>query len=106
MNPPEAPEPPIPVLHADHGDLKCCGIIMAVERVDGQADLGCSECGVVVITVPGNIAERTLIEMAMAGGVCTEVCTHCGRLNIFPGFKRIKAFVCEYCGRPTHNPGW
>ena len=67
---------------------------MAVERHDGQADLTCNECGVVVKTVPGNIAEQTLIEMAMAGGVCTEACRYCGRLNVFPGFS-----TCKYCLR-------
>ena len=74
---------------------------MPVERHDGQAALTCNECGVAVRTVPGNIAERTLIEMAMAGGVCTETCRYCGRLNVFPGFTTMKAFNCHYCGRPT-----
>ena len=72
----EIREYPILVPHSDYGDPECCGIIMAVEREDGQADLTCNDCGVVIRTVPGAVAESTLIEMALTAGFSAETCPH------------------------------
>ena len=76
--PPEAPERPILVPHADHGDPLCCGIIVAVERHDGQAALTCcqrqwkngSSANLMVITVPVGALER---ETAVIGFGAVEV---------------------------------
>ena len=72
---------------------------MAAERAHGQADLTCNKCGLVVQTVPGEVAEQTLIEMSMATGFCAEKCLRCGELNTFPGFDSMLAFICRYCGQ-------
>ena len=101
-------EPPILVPHADYGDPECCGIIMparAGQYVDlkgfpGTADveLTCNECGAVIGIVPVAEAEATLLRMAMDGGLCTQVCPHCGETNVLLGFTSVEAFTCRYCG--------
>jgi hypothetical protein len=61
------------------------------------SDLTCNDCGVVVLSVPGNEAESTLIQMSLALGSCSETCPHCGSMNIFTGFHTMEAYTCRYC---------
>ena len=70
---------------------------MAVEHGE-MADLECNECGIVTKSVPGHVAESTLIEMSMALTFGTETCPECGELNTFPGFDSMLAFTCRHCG--------
>ncbi len=92
-----ASEYPILVCHSDHGDPECCGIVVPVARGE-LADLKCNECGAVIATVSAGSAESSLLQMAVSGGVCSEVCPHCGDLNVFPGFSEMVAYVCRHCG--------
>ena len=74
----------------------CEGCIMVHER-DGQADLKCNACDVIVRTVPIDQAAATLFELASTE-ICTERCPHCGALNVVPGFSAMEAFICSECG--------
>jgi transcription initiation factor TFIIIB Brf1 subunit/transcription initiation factor TFIIB len=85
----------------DYGDFECCGIIMPVKRGE-HADLVCNECGAVIDSVPADQAQQTLLRMAMAGGICTEVCPICGESNIFLGFSSMSAYTCRHCGEGVH----
>jgi hypothetical protein len=91
------PEYPILVCHSDYGDPECCGIVMPVVRGD-QVGFVCNECGLLIATVPAAEAERTLLKMAMEGGLCSETCPHCGEVNTFPGFSSMEAYPCRHCG--------
>jgi uncharacterized protein (DUF983 family) len=53
--------------------------------------------GAVVDAVPIGRAGKRLMELASVE-ICSAQCPHCGRLNLFPGFSVIKAFVCQECG--------
>jgi hypothetical protein len=75
----------------------CCGCLIVIERGD-QADLRCNECDALVATVRAAEAEATLLAMAMAQGVCSAACPHCGAHNVFIGFTQMEAFVCRECG--------
>jgi hypothetical protein len=104
----EEREYPILAAHADQGDPECCGIIMPTrngEYVDlkrnpgtDSIDLMYNECGAVIMTVPAAEAEPTLLRMAMAEGMCSETCPHCGELNTFPGWTAMEASTCRHCG--------
>jgi hypothetical protein len=88
----------IPIVpHSDVGDPECCGRLIAVERGD-QTDIVCNECGALVRTVPTPEAVRSLLQMAMAHGVCSATCPHCGTLNTFPGWSSMQAYICRECG--------
>jgi hypothetical protein len=94
MRVPGEPYPIIP--HEDVEKVDCWGCLVVVER-GYQADLTCNECGVVVRTVPLELTAATLAQMESTE-ICSARCTHCGALNIFPGFSAIEAFVCSECG--------
>lgn len=86
------------VPHSDVGDKECCGCLIAVERGD-QTDLICNECGALVRTVPTAEVQQTLLRMALAQGICSAICPHCGALNTFPGFAFVEAYICcSECG--------
>ncbi len=87
---------PIIVPHEEHGDAECCGCLMPIMRGD-QADLVCNECGAVVGTVAASEVEHTLLQMAMAAGMCNEVCPICGGLNTFLGFTAMESYICRHC---------
>jgi hypothetical protein len=70
-----------------------------------MADLTCNECGAIVRTVPTADVESTLLQMAMANGISGAKCSHCGAINIFPGFAVIEAFTCSECGEGNVLPG-
>jgi ribosomal protein L40E len=85
------------VPHSDVGDPECCGCLMAVEHGD-ETDIVCNECAALVRTVPTAEAVQALLQMAMAHGVCSATCSHCGALNTFPGWSSIQAYICRECG--------
>jgi hypothetical protein len=99
MNLDELPAVP----HSEFGDKECCGCLIVVER-GSQAELVCNECGVLVRVVPTAAVEQTLLEMAMARGVCSAICPHCGGLNTFPGWNIIQAYICRECGEGIAIP--
>ena len=79
------------------GAVDCCGCIIPVIRGD-EADLVCNECGGVVRTVPNNKLQQTLERLAASEDMTSAICSHCGALNVFPGFSAIEAFICSECG--------
>ena len=74
-----------------------------MERGD-KADIRCNECDALVATVPTAEAEATLLAIAMAQGVCSAECPHCGARNVFIGFTQMEAFVCRECGLDVTIP--
>ena len=115
MNVEDIREHPLLVPHSEYGDTECCGIIMAFRngehvyrnRNPGTADvdLMCNECGAVLSTVPVADAQPTLLRLAMAEGVCSETCPHCGELNVFPGWSAMIAFHCRCSGSAETGEG-
>jgi hypothetical protein len=60
-----------------------------------QADIVCNECGNVLRTVPLANVGQTLTELEITLEVATEMCPHCGSVNLFPGFAKMLAFTCR-----------
>ena len=73
--------------HSDFGDPECCGCLNGVIRGD-QADIVCNECGTVLRTVPVANVGQTLTELELTLEVASEMCPHCGSVNLFPGFSK------------------
>jgi uncharacterized protein (DUF983 family) len=86
------------VPHADFGATDCGGCLDGIIRGD-QASIECNECGAVVRTVAAADLQRTLDVMELSLGMCTEMCPHCGKVNVFPGFTKMTAYTCWECGR-------
>jgi hypothetical protein len=84
--------------HSDFGDPECCGCLNGVIRGD-QADIVWNECGAVLRTVPVANVGQTLTELELTLEVASEVCPHCGWVNLFPGLSRMLAFSCRHCGK-------
>ena len=84
--------------HSDFGDPDCCGCLNGVLRGD-QADIVCNECGTVLRTVPVANVGQTLTELEITLEVASEMCPHCGSVNLFPGFSKMLAFICRQCGK-------
>jgi uncharacterized protein (DUF983 family) len=36
--------------------------------------------------------------MELSLDMCTEMCPHCGKVNMFPGFSKMMAYTCKDCG--------
>jgi len=49
--------------------------------------------------VDGEEVNRTLDNMELSLEMCTEMCPHCGNVNIFPGLTEMIAYTCQECGR-------
>jgi hypothetical protein len=100
---PDAPDPdryawPI-IAHADVADVDCFGCIWPVIRGD-SADITCNECGAVVKTVAVGDIQRTYDEIELSlDSVATEMCPHCGKVNVFPGWTSMRAYSCRGCGK-------
>jgi uncharacterized protein (DUF983 family) len=43
--------------------------------------------------------QRTFDEMELALEMASEMCPHCGKVNLFPGFSRTMAYTCCECRR-------
>jgi hypothetical protein len=78
--------------HSDFGDPDCCGCLNGVIRGD-QADIVCNECGTVLRTVPAANVGQTLTELEITLEVASEMCSHRGSMNLFPGFSKMIAFI-------------
>ena len=85
------------------GDPECCGCLNGVIRGD-QADIVCIECGTVLRTVPAANVGQTLTELEITLEVASEMCPHCGSVNLFPGFSKMLAFTCRQCGKAVLRP--
>jgi uncharacterized protein (DUF983 family) len=88
--------------HADFGTPDCGGCLLGIIRAE-KATIECNECGAVVHTVATADLQRMLDEMELSLEICTETCPHCGKVNIFPGFSEINAYICENCGRAVET---
>lgn len=85
--------------HADFDDPECCGCLKGLIRDKDRAEIVCNECGAVVRVVPFADLQRTLDEMELSLEVASEICPHCQSVNLFPGFSRMLAFICQECGK-------
>jgi hypothetical protein len=84
--------------HTDFGgDPDCCGCLIAVIR-GREAVIVCNECSAEVRSVPVADLQRTLDEMELSLDVCAEMCPHCGKVNVFPGWSSMMAYTCRGCG--------
>jgi Zn finger protein HypA/HybF involved in hydrogenase expression len=59
----------------------------------------------VLRTVPVANVGQTLTELELTLEVASEVCPHCGSVNLFPGFSRMLGFTCRQCGKAVLRPG-
>ena len=79
----------VPIIpHSDFGDPECCGCLFRVVQGD-LAEIVCTECLVVVRTIPASDLQRTLDEMELEGDVASAVCPHCGATHLAPGFSML-----------------
>jgi uncharacterized protein (DUF983 family) len=58
----------------------------------------------VLRTVPAANVGQTLTELEITLDVASEMCAHCGSVNLFPGFSRMLAFTCRQCGKAVLRP--
>jgi hypothetical protein len=93
-------EETVPALipHAEFGAPQCCGRLH--ERIVMKtAGIICNECREMIRIIPLGDLRRALDEMELQLEVATGLCNHCGAVDLFPGFSRVEAFVCETCGK-------
>ena len=88
--------------NADFGAPDGGGWLLANVRGD-QAEATCNECGAVVRTVALADLRRKLDEMELSLVMCSAMCLHCGRGNIFPGFSGMQAYICQECGQAVET---
>jgi hypothetical protein len=43
--------------------------------------------------------QRTIDERELQLDLAIGLCSHCGAVNLLPGFSRVEAFVCQTCGK-------
>lgn len=87
---PEQEQWPI-IAHTDVGGGDCDGCIFPVVS-DDKAAITCNSCGAVVRTVPVVDLQRTYDEIELSlEATATEMCPHCGKVNIFPGWSSMMA---------------
>jgi hypothetical protein len=91
----EAIETTLP--YSAFGDWDCCGCLNGIICGE-QATIVCNECDAVIRTVPTADLEQTLTDMEFTLEVASEMCPHCGSVNLFPGFSSMLAFTCRECG--------
>jgi hypothetical protein len=75
--------------HLSFGDPECCGSLNAVIRGD-HADIVCNECSRGTHRPRGG-SERTFDAMELTLETASEICPHCGKVNLFLGFSRMEA---------------
>ncbi len=87
--------------HQDFGDPECCGCLEGVTRADepSMADVTCGECGAVIRSVPTAALEQTFSEMELTLEIATEMCPHCGSVNVMSGFSKVLVYTWRNCGR-------
>ena len=89
--------------HSEFGDPDCCGCLNAVISGD-WADIVCNECDAVIRRVSTAGLQNTFDEMELTLDVASEICPHCGAVNLFSGFSRMLAFTCRQCGKAVLRP--
>jgi hypothetical protein len=89
---------PTIIPHADFGDPSCCGCLTGEVHGDVAA-ISCNECGAIVRTVPASELQHTLDEMEASLDLAITICQHCGAVIHQPGFAKLTAFVCDWCGK-------
>jgi hypothetical protein len=83
--------------HQLFGDPDCCGCLNGMIWED-HAEIICNECDIVIRRVPVDSLQPALDDLELSLDVTTTKCPHCGAVNLFPGFTRMLAFVCQQCG--------
>ncbi len=53
----------------------------------------CNGCEAVIATVPAADLQKTFDELELTLDVASEVCPHCGAINLFPGLSKVLAFT-------------
>ena len=95
----------LPIIpHESVGGVDCCGCLIVEARGD-NADIIRNECGALISTVPAANVGSAMMQMLLAGPICSATCPHCGALKTFPGFSTVEAFIFgrEDCRRnATH----
>jgi ribosomal protein S27E len=84
--------------HSKFGTPECSGCLFARIGLE-SAVIACNECGKIVRRVAAGDLQRTLNELELQLEVATALCRHCRAVNLFPGFSRVEAFVCQTCGK-------
>ena len=62
----------------------------------------CNECETVVRRVPATELQRTLDEMESSLDMRTDMCPHCGKVNVFPVFSTMMVYICQECGESVN----
>lgn len=89
--------------HSDFGEPECCGLLFGI--VEGELGLvGCNDCDAVVRVVPAVELQATLTQMELSLDTCSEMCPHCGHVNLIVGFSKMLAYTCRECGEAVMNP--
>ena len=71
-----------------------------MSEVHGNVALiSCNECGAVVRTVPTTELQQTLDKMESKLDPAIAICQYCGAVIHQPGFDRLEAFMCDWCGK-------
>ena len=89
---------PTPIPHMDFGAPDCCGCLTG-RIVGDRGEIFCNECAEVVRAVPAVDLQRTIDERELQLDLAIGLCSHCGAVNLLPGFSRVEAFVCQTCGK-------
>src|SRR6185312_7537785 len=85
--------------HAQHGSPDCAGCLIVLEGAPCEFCITCDKCWAVIQTGADRDLARTLAELELLGDLAMAECPFCKRINLFPGIKRVDAFVCKYCGK-------
>ena len=75
----------------------CCKRYRSTRTNGGARDLDPTD-----LEGPATELQRTLDEMEGTLDMCSDVCPHCGRVNVFPGFSKIMAYVCQEWGESVN----
>jgi len=51
----------------------------------------------------GDEVNPTLDDIELSLQICTGMCPHCGKVNIFPGFLEMKDYTCQECGQAVEG---
>ena len=92
--------------HQDFGDPDCCGCLDCTIRGD-ETDIICNECGTLIRTIPTGELDPVLDEMELSLDMCTEMCPHCGKVNVISGFSEVMVYTCRECRKAvTRSAGY
>ena len=86
--------------HQNFGDPDCSGFLFGITS-DDMGYIGCNDCDGVVRVLPASKLQGALDEMELSMESCTEICPHCGKVNLFVGFSTMLIYTCRECGEPV-----